>query len=101
MINGFIEVYNDPLGMRGTFESIVSFRDPEATRRIGAIAGAAQWFEDHMPFLDRHKKRERHGHLGEGHHGRRRVRRRGADDADRHQPAELRLDPRASTGRSP
>jgi dipeptidyl-peptidase-3 len=58
VINGFIEVYNDPLGMRGTFESIVSFRDPEATRRIGTIAGAAQWFEDHMPFFDRHKKRD-------------------------------------------
>ncbi|RPI63121.1 MAG: dihydrofolate reductase, partial [Lysobacterales bacterium] len=56
VINGFIEVYNDPLGMRGTFESIVSFRDPEATRRIGTIAGAAQWFEDHMPFFDSHKK---------------------------------------------
>jgi dipeptidyl-peptidase-3 len=56
VINGFIEVYNDPLGMRGTFESIVSFRDPEATRRIATIAGAAQWFEDHMPFFDRHKK---------------------------------------------
>jgi dipeptidyl-peptidase-3 len=56
LIHGFIEVYHDPLGMRGTFESVVSFRDPEATRRIGAIAGAAQWFEDHMPFLERHKK---------------------------------------------
>jgi dipeptidyl-peptidase-3 len=57
VVNGFIEVYNDPLGMRGTFESVVSFRDPEATRRIGTIAGAAQWFEDHMPFFGRHKKR--------------------------------------------
>jgi dipeptidyl-peptidase-3 len=56
VVNGFIEVYNDPLGMRGTFESVVSFRDPEATRRIGTIAGAAQWFEDHMPFFGRHKK---------------------------------------------
>jgi dipeptidyl-peptidase-3 len=56
VIHGFIEVYNDPLGMRGSFESVVSFRDPEATRRIGAIAGAAQWFEDHMPFLPEHKK---------------------------------------------
>jgi dipeptidyl-peptidase III len=56
LIHGFIEVYNDPLGMRGTFESVVSFRDPEATRRIGAIAGAAQWFEDHMPFFEQHKK---------------------------------------------
>ncbi|HET7609860.1 MAG TPA: dihydrofolate reductase [Gammaproteobacteria bacterium] len=56
VVNGFIEVYNDPLGMRGTFESIVSFRDTEATRRIGTIAAAAQWFEDHMPFFGRHKK---------------------------------------------
>jgi dipeptidyl-peptidase-3 len=56
LIHGFIEVYHDPLGMRGTFESVVSFRDPEATRRIGAIADAAQWFEDHMPFFERHKK---------------------------------------------
>jgi dipeptidyl-peptidase III len=56
LIHGFIEVYHDPLGMRGAFEGVVSFRDPEATRRIGAIAGAAQWFEDHMPFFERHKK---------------------------------------------
>ena len=56
VVNGFIEVYNDPLGMRGTFESVVSFRDTQATRRIGAIASAAQWFEDHMPFFGRHKK---------------------------------------------
>jgi dipeptidyl-peptidase-3 len=57
VINGFIEVYHDPLGMRGTFESVVSFRDTQATRRIGAIAGAAQWFEDHMPYFGRHKKK--------------------------------------------
>jgi dipeptidyl-peptidase-3 len=56
VINGFIEVYNDPLGMRGSFESVVSFRDPEATRRIDAIANEAQWFENHLPILDRHKK---------------------------------------------
>ena len=56
MINGFIEVYNDPLGMRGSFESVVSFRDPVATRRIDAIANQARWFEDHLPILDRHKK---------------------------------------------
>src|SRR5882672_5413353 len=56
VINGFIEVYNDPLGMRGTFESVVSFRDPVATRRIEAVAAHAQWFEDHLPILDRHKK---------------------------------------------
>jgi dipeptidyl-peptidase-3 len=56
LIHGFIEVYNDPLGMRGTFESVVSVRDSEATRRIATIASAAQWFEDHMPFFERHKK---------------------------------------------
>ena len=56
LIHGFIEVYHDPLGMRGAFEGVVAFRDPEATRRIGAIAAAAQWFEDHMPFFERHKK---------------------------------------------
>jgi dipeptidyl-peptidase-3 len=56
VINGFIEVYNDPLGMRGSFESVVSFRDPIATQRIDAIASQAQWFEDHSPIFDRHKK---------------------------------------------
>jgi dipeptidyl-peptidase-3 len=55
-INGFIEGYNDPLGMRGSFESVVSFRDDDATRRIGAIAGQAQWFEDNSPILPRHRK---------------------------------------------
>ncbi len=64
LIHGFIEVYNDPLGLRGSFESVVSFRDPEATRRIGTIAGAAQWFEDHMPFFDRHKKQNVTGITG-------------------------------------
>ncbi|HJR69868.1 MAG TPA: dihydrofolate reductase, partial [Gammaproteobacteria bacterium] len=55
-INGFIEVYNDPLGMRGSYESVVSFRDDEATRRIGAIARNAQWFEDNSPLMSEHKK---------------------------------------------
>jgi dipeptidyl-peptidase-3 len=55
-INGFIEVYNDPLGMRGSFESVVSFTDEEATGRIGAIASNAQWFEDHSPIMADHKK---------------------------------------------
>lgn len=56
MIHGFIETYSDPLGYRGTFEAIVSFRDPIATKRIQAIAGAAQWFEDHSPIDDAFKK---------------------------------------------
>jgi dipeptidyl-peptidase-3 len=55
-INGFIEVYNDPLGMRGSFESVVSFRDDQATRRIGAIASNAQWFEDNSPIMAAHRK---------------------------------------------
>ena len=54
--NGFIEVYNDPLGLRGSFESVVSFRDDVATRRIGAIASNAQWFEDNSPIMPEHKK---------------------------------------------
>ncbi len=64
VINGFIEVYNDPLGYRGSFESVVSFRDEEATQRIGKIADYAQWFEDHSPILDTHKKEEVKGILG-------------------------------------
>ncbi len=63
-IHGFIEVYHDPLGMRGSFESVVAYRDAEATRRIDAIAAEAQWFEDHMPILDRHKKADVKGITG-------------------------------------
>lgn len=56
VINGFIEVYNDPLGYRGSFESVVSFRDDAATLRISAIGERAQWFEDNSPILAEHKK---------------------------------------------
>ena len=63
-INGFIEVYHDPLGMRGAFESVVSFQDAVATKRIDAIARDAQWFEDHSPILDRHKKADVKGITG-------------------------------------
>jgi dipeptidyl-peptidase-3 len=55
-INGFIEVYNDPIGMRGSYEAVVQIVDPVATERISAIAREAQWFEDHSPILDEHKK---------------------------------------------
>jgi len=58
VINGFIEVYNDPLGYRGSFESVVSIRDEEATRRIGTIGQYAQRFEDNSPIMDEHKKTE-------------------------------------------
>jgi dipeptidyl-peptidase-3 len=56
VINGFIEVYNDPIGYRGSFESVVEVIDPIATERIAAIAREAQWFEDHSPIADEHKK---------------------------------------------
>ena len=55
-INGFIEVYGDPLGYRGAWEAVVSIRDLEATARIAAIGGHAQWFEDNSPIQDEHKK---------------------------------------------
>lgn len=57
VVNGFIEVYGDPLGFRATYESVVSFRDEEATKRIKAIGDQAQWFEDHSPIMDQHKKK--------------------------------------------
>ena len=58
VVNGFIEVYGDPLGFRGAFESVVSFRDGEATRRIDALGRNAQWFEDYSPIMDRYKKQK-------------------------------------------
>ncbi len=58
VINGFIEVYGDPLGYRGAFESIVSFKDKEATKRIDAISRNAQWFEDNSPIAPEHKKKD-------------------------------------------
>lgn len=56
VINGFIEVYGDPLGYRGAFESVVQVRDPEASKRIAAIGAEAQWFEDNSSIMDEHKK---------------------------------------------
>ena len=57
-INGFIEVYGDPLGLKGTWEGIVEYKDLEATRRTQLIAGNAQWFEDHSPVDPRFRKPE-------------------------------------------
>jgi len=48
-VNGFIEVYGDPLGMKGSWEGIVEYTDKEATRRTKLISDNAQWFEDHSP----------------------------------------------------
>lgn len=58
VVNGFIETYDDPLGYRATFESVVSFKDMIATRRIAALAAEAQWFEDNSPIAADHKKKD-------------------------------------------
>lgn len=55
-VNGFIETYVDAAGKRGSFESVVSMRDEDATRRIAAISEQAQWFEDHSSIAVAHKK---------------------------------------------
>ena len=55
-VNGFIESYGDPLGMKASWESIVNFKDMEATRRTETISNNAQWFEDHSPVDTRFKK---------------------------------------------
>ena len=56
-VNGFIEVYGDPLGYRASYESVVSFKDLEATKRIAAVGREAQWFEDNSPIKPEHKKK--------------------------------------------
>lgn len=58
VVNGFIEVYGDAIGKRASYESVVSMKDMEATKRIAAIAKEAQWFEDHSPIMAEHKKKE-------------------------------------------
>lgn len=57
-INGFIEVYGDPLGLKGTWEGIVEYKDLEATKRTQTISQNAQWFEDHSPVDPRFRKLE-------------------------------------------
>ena len=56
-INGFIEVYGDPLGLKGSWEGIVEYKDAEATKRTRLISENAQWFEDHSPVDRRFKKK--------------------------------------------
>lgn len=56
-VNGYIEVYNDPIGYKGSFESVVSVKDMEASKRIKTIGDNAQWFEDNSPILPNHKKK--------------------------------------------
>ena len=57
-VNGFIEVYGDPLGIKGSWESIVNYKDQEATKRATILSENAQWFEDHSPVSPEFKKTE-------------------------------------------
>lgn len=57
-VNGFTESYGDPLGMKASWESLVNFKDLEATRRTELISSNAQWFEDHSPVDGRFKKEQ-------------------------------------------
>ncbi|MDD3877832.1 MAG: dihydrofolate reductase [Bacteroidales bacterium] len=61
VVNGFIEVYGDPIGKRGAFQSMVSVRDIEASKRTRLIADNAQWFEDNLPYDEAYKKTEAKG----------------------------------------
>ncbi|MBS1653136.1 MAG: dihydrofolate reductase [Bacteroidetes bacterium] len=58
VVNGFIEVYQDPLGKKGAFESVVSVKDFKASKRIATIGANAQWFEDNSPIMTEHKKKQ-------------------------------------------
>jgi dipeptidyl-peptidase-3 len=66
VVNGFIEVYGDPLGRKATFESVVSIRDEEATRRAKTVSDNAQWFEDHSPTHPEYKKEKVKGVTAKG-----------------------------------
>jgi dipeptidyl-peptidase III len=57
-INGFIEVYLDAIGKKGSYEAYVSIKDFEASKRLEAIAKEAQWFEDNSPLMPAHKKKQ-------------------------------------------
>lgn len=57
-VNGFTESYGDPLGMKASWESLVNFKDLEATKRTQTISDNAQWFEDNSPIDDKFKKSE-------------------------------------------
>lgn len=57
-INGFIEVYGDPLGLKGTWEGLVEYKDLVASQRAKTISDNAQWFEDHSPVDPRFKKKQ-------------------------------------------
>lgn len=55
-INSFIEVYNDPLGYRGSYESIIQINDFDMSQKMKVLSDNAQWFEDNSPLMAEHKK---------------------------------------------
>lgn len=57
-IHGFVEVYNDPMGLRGSFETIIQMRDPEASERMGVLKQYAGWFEENSPIMAEHKRED-------------------------------------------
>ena len=57
-VNGFTEVYGDPLGYKASWEAMVNFKDMDATRRTEIISANAQWFEDHSPIQEKYRKKE-------------------------------------------
>ena len=56
-INGFVEVYNDPLGYKGSYETIVQLKDFEMSKQMAVLSESAQWFEDESPLMEEHKKK--------------------------------------------
>ncbi|NNK86769.1 MAG: dihydrofolate reductase [Flavobacteriaceae bacterium] len=57
-INGFVEVYNDPVGYRGSFEMIVQMKDFDMSKKMAVLSENAQWFEDNSSIMDAHKKKD-------------------------------------------
>jgi len=55
-INGFIEVYNDPKGYKGSYETVVQIKDFDMSKKMAVLSHEAQWFEDHSPLMEEHKK---------------------------------------------
>ena len=93
-INGFIEVYMDPRGIKGAWEALVYYVNPQKTENIRKIAANAQWFEDRMPWAAGVSQARCPRHHRQRHRRGRRSGRVGADDAGRHQPAERSVDSR-------
>jgi dipeptidyl-peptidase-3 len=60
-IHGFVEVYNDPKGYKGSYENIIQIKDFDASARMEKVAASAQWFEDNSPIMDQHKREKATG----------------------------------------